>query len=382
MENSATYAIFDLVRNLRARGTSVIDLGGGEPAFDTPRHITDEAVTALYGGFTHYTPSRGTPELLSAIAGKLEEENGVAVDPTRDIVVTPSAKHALFISLLTVLDPGDELLVLTPGWVSYGAMARLAGARPVPVALSPADGFRITRERLESRVTGRTRALLVNTPNNPTGRALSSGEAAVIAAFARDHDLFIVTDEIYEKILYDGTRHLSLAALPGCAERTLTVNGFSKAYAMTGWRLGWVSGPGRLVGEALKALQHTVGCASAFVQRGGATALLGPQDAVGRMTAEYASRRKLIIDGLNALPGIVCAPPEGTFYAFADIVGTGAADSATYAEWLLREAGVAVTPGSAFGAGGEGHVRLSFAASREDIEEALERMGSAMARWG
>ncbi|TDD82844.1 pyridoxal phosphate-dependent aminotransferase [Actinomadura rubrisoli] len=371
-------AVVDMVRTLRSQGISVIDLGGGEPDFDTPSHIVDAAANALTEGFTHYTASPGLPELLDAIAEKLGKDNGVAVDPATELIVTPSAKHALFVSLMTILDPGDELLVPTPSWVSYGAMARLAGATPVPVPLARDNDFRLTREALEDERTEHTKAILVNTPNNPTGRSLSQTEAIDLAAFAIDHDLFIVTDEIYEKVLFEGAEHISMASIPGCADRTLTVNGFSKGYAMTGWRLGYVAGPGDVIGEALKVQQHTVGCAGSFVQRGAVAALTGRQDVIEQMTAEYATRRDLIVAGLNSLPGISCPSPEGALYVFPDIRGTGFTSSEDFAGQLLRGAGVAVTPGSAFGPGGEGHIRLSFAASRKALDEAVERMAGVL----
>ncbi|MEV5799698.1 pyridoxal phosphate-dependent aminotransferase [Streptomyces collinus] len=376
---SATYAVFDMVARMRAQGLEVVDLGGGEPDFDTAGHVVDEAVGALRDGFTHYTPSRGLPALLRAVSAKLAEDNGVVADAATDIVVTPSAKHALFAALVTVLDPGDELLVPTPSWVSYTEMARLIGARPVQVALDGADGFRITAELLERHVSPRTKALLVNSPNNPTGRSLTAEEAAVIARFAQEHDVLLISDEIYEKILYDGRAHLSLAAQPGCADRTITVNGFSKGYAMTGWRLGYAAGPTDLMAQLLKVQQHTVGCTASFVQRGGIAALTGSQEPVEWMGAQYAARRDLVVQGLNSLPGVSCSPPDGAFYAFADIRGTGFADSASFAQWLLREAAVAVMPGSAFGAGGEGFVRLSFATSPQVLRTALDRMARALA---
>ncbi|MFJ4680834.1 pyridoxal phosphate-dependent aminotransferase [Kitasatospora sp. NPDC088783] len=378
IEKSATFAVLELVQSLRAQGVKVLDLGGGEPDFDTPAHITAEGAGALAGGFTHYTASRGIPELLTAISRKLAEDNGVSVDPATEVIVTPSAKNALFTALTTLLDPGDELLVPTPGWVSYHSMAHLIGAVPVDVPLDGDDGFRITRELLESRITDRTKVILVNTPNNPTGRALDAAEAEAVAAVADEHDLFVVSDEIYEKIVYGGTKHVSPASLPAGAGRTLLVNGFSKAYAMTGWRLGYVAGPAPVISEMLKVQQHSVGCAGSFVQRGGLAALTGPQDAVQEMTDEYAARMELIVAGLDSLPGVSCPRPEGAFYAFPDIRGTGFASSAEFATWLLSEAGVAVMPGSAFGPGGEGHIRLSFATSREVITEAIDRMATAL----
>ncbi len=379
IEKSATYAVLDLVRTLRSQGADILDLGGGEPDFDTPDHISAEAVAAIGDGFTHYTPSRGLPELLGAIAEKLAKDNGVLVDQATDIIVTPSAKHALYSSVLTILDPGDEIVIPTPSWVSYASMAHLVGAQPVFAELTTANSFRITRQTLDNASTARTKAVMVNTPNNPTGHLLDHDEVTTLVSFAEDNDLFIVSDEIYEKINYTGGEHLSPAALPGGGERTLTVNGFSKGYAMTGWRLGYVAGPTEVIAEVLKVQQHTVGCAGSFVQRGGVVALTGPQEPIGEMVDEYAARRDLIVSGLNQLPGISCAAPDGALYVFPDVRKAGLGSSAEFVSWLLTEAKVAATPGSAFGPGGEGHIRLSFATSREIIEEALDRMAIALA---
>ncbi|PWW61966.1 aspartate aminotransferase [Actinokineospora spheciospongiae] len=374
---SATVSLFDLVGELRAAGRSVVDVSGGQPDFATGEHVVAAAVAALHEGFTHYTASRGLPELRELVSAKLLADNGIAVPPA-DVVITPSAKHGLYAALLTLLDPGDEVVVPTPSWVSYQAMARLVGGVPVEAELSGANGFRLTREVLEGAVSGRTKAVLVNTPNNPTGRALDAEEARVLAEFAVAHDLYVVADEIYEAVLFDGRRHLSVAALPGCAERTLTVNGFSKSHAMTGWRLGWVAGPGAVMAELVKVQEHTVSCAGSFVQRGGIAALSGPEEYVAGMVESYDRRRRVVVDGLNALPGVSCALPEGTFYAFADISGAGKGGSVGFAEWALRDAGVAVTPGVAFGAGGEGYVRLSFAAPVDVVHEALARLARAL----
>ncbi|MFE9449938.1 pyridoxal phosphate-dependent aminotransferase [Streptomyces sp. NPDC006739] len=380
VERSATVALLETVQRLRREGVEVLDLSGGEPDFATPSPVVTAAVTALRDGETHYTPSRGVPELLEAVAGKLAAENGVAVDPERGVIVTPSAKQALFTALMTLLDPGDEVIVPTPAWVSYPAMAGLIGARAVAAELRADDGFRMSRRMLEERVTGRTRVLLVNTPANPTGHVLDREEAEEIVAFAVEHDLALVVDEIYEKIVYDGGAHLSLASLPGAAERTLTVNGFSKAYAMTGWRLGYLAGPEPLIAQALKVQEHTVSCATSFVQRAGVAALTRTADDVAAMLKEYAVRREMTVAALNALPGVTCALPEGAFYAFADVRGTGLT-SAAFAQRLLDEAAVTVAPGSAFGPGGEGYVRLSFAASREVLEAAAERLTRLAGGW-
>ncbi|MEY9834798.1 pyridoxal phosphate-dependent aminotransferase [Streptacidiphilus sp. EB103A] len=379
IEKSPTYAILDLAAELRAQGESILDLNGGEPDFDTPDHITAEGRQALDSGFTHYTPSRGLPVLLEAIGDKLLKDNGLALDPARQIIVTPSAKHALFVSVMTLLGPGDELLIPTPSWVSYPAMARLAGAEPVFAPLSAENGFRLTRELLEVHLTPRTRALLINNPNNPTGNVLSPAEADAVASVARDHDLWVITDEIYEKVRFRG-EHISLAALPGMADRTLTVNGFSKAYAMTGWRLGYVAAPEDVSAQMLKVQQHTVGCAGSFVQRGGHSALTGPQEPIQRMRTAYAERRDLLVEGLSGIPGFACPSPDAALYAFCDISGTGFADPTSFTSWLLREAKVAVTPGSAFGPGGKRHIRLAFASDPKTLTDAVDRIKTAMDR--
>jgi aspartate aminotransferase len=380
IELSATYAILDMVMEMRARGVSVLDMGGGEPDFDTPAHITAAATGALLRSDTHYTASRGRPQLLRAIAHKLEYENGVRADPASAIIATPSAKHALFATLMAILNPGDEIIIPSPSWVSYKSMVQLGGAVAVELPLGAASGFSITQPSLEARLTPRTRAILINTPNNPTGHVLTEAEAAMIVDFAQRNDLLIVADEIYEKIVYGAARHLSIASLPGAAARTLTINGFSKAYAMTGWRLGYVAGPPDIVAEILKVQQHTVGCAGSFVQQGGVAALTGDQRPVRAMLDSYTQRRRLIVDGLNAIPGISCHAPDGAFYVFPDIRGLGVGDSAAAASWFLRSAGVAVTPGTAFGAGGEGHVRLSFSMSPAIIGDALARIAMATAQ--
>ncbi|KOG36180.1 MULTISPECIES: pyridoxal phosphate-dependent aminotransferase [Streptomyces] len=380
VERSATVALLETVQRLRRSGVEVLDLSGGEPDFPTPEPVVAEAVSALESGDTHYTPSRGVPELLGAVADKLAVENGIHVDPATGVIVTPSAKQALFTALMTVLDPGDEVIVPTPAWVSYPAMAGLLGARAVSAELGAEDGFRLSRRVLDGLVTDRTRALVVNTPANPTGHVLDREEAEEIVAFAVEHDLVLIVDEIYEKIVYDGRVHLSPASLPGAAERTLTVNGFSKAYAMTGWRLGYLAGPEPLISQALKVQEHTVSCAASFVQRGGVAALTRTADDVAAMLKEYAVRRDMTVSALDALPGVTCASPEGAFYAFADIRGTGLT-SAAFAQRLLDEAAVTVAPGSAFGPGGEGYVRLSFAASREVLQGAAERLSRLAAQW-
>ncbi|MFD3536472.1 pyridoxal phosphate-dependent aminotransferase [Streptomyces sp. NPDC058664] len=376
---SPTVALLDEVQRQKARGVDVLNLSGGEPDFATPDHVVRPAVEALQGGFTHYTPSRGIPELREAIAAKLHADNGIVVDPGTDVIVTPSAKHGMFIALAGVIGPGDEVLVPSPAWVSYAPMITLLGGRAVDVPLDPRDHFTITAEQLSEAVTPRTRAILVNTPNNPTGRMLTAAEADAVARVADRHDLVVLTDEIYEYIRYDGRTHRSLAARPGCRDRTLTVNGFSKSHAMTGWRLGYVAGPAAVLREVVKVQEHTVGCASSFVQRG-ALGALGEESraCVDEMVASYDARRRFLVGALNKIPGVSCADPEGAFYVLPDISGLGFGSAQEFSAWLIEHAGVVVTPGSAFGPTAEQHVRLSFAAPLDTLASAVERLAAAL----
>jgi aspartate aminotransferase len=374
---SPTVAVSDRARQLRAAGHDVIDLGGGDPDFPTPPHIVAAATAALEAGDTHYVASPGIVELRRALADKLRADNGVEYDPD-EIVVTPGGKPAIFLTLLALIDAGDEVLILDPGWVSYVPEVTLAGGTPVRVPLTADDGFALTEGRLRQGLSPRTKAIIVCTPNNPTGRVLTRAEAECVARLARERDLLVLSDEIYEKLLYDGAEHLSLAALPGMRERTITLNGFSKAYAMTGWRLGYLAAPAPVVKQVLKVNSHSVTCAASFSQRGAVAALTGPQDCIREMVAAYDRRRRLVRDGLNAIPGVSCALPQGAFYAFPDIRGTGLS-AAACAETLIARARVAVTPGDAFGPAGAGHIRLSFATADDLLARAIERMGAALA---
>ncbi|HEU0116695.1 MAG TPA: pyridoxal phosphate-dependent aminotransferase, partial [Thermomicrobiales bacterium] len=354
---SPTLAVSDRARRLKAEGIDVIDLGGGDPDFITPAHIRQAATDAMNAGDTHYVASNGTPALRKAIAKKLRDDNGLDVDWNGGIVVTPGGKQSLFEAALAFAEPGVDVLIPEPAWVSYVPMAELAGGRTIPVPLDPDDNFRMTRAALEAAVTPQSRVIVICSPNNPTGRVLAADELDAIAGFARDHDLLVFTDEMYEKILYDGHRHVSIATLPGMAERTLTFNGFSKAYAMTGWRLGYVAGPPQYIAEIAKVHSHSATCATSFVQAAGVAALEGPQHFVGEMVAAWDRRRRNVAAALDAIDGLHCPLVEGAFYAFVDVRGLGLS-STDAADLLLREAHVAVTPGIAFGAAGEGHVRL------------------------
>jgi aspartate aminotransferase len=369
---SVTAMMMQKGRELKAAGVDVVNLAGGEPDFNTPAHIIAAAHEAMLAGDTHYPTAWGSPAILEAIVGKLARENNVHVTPDQ-IMVTPGGKWAIYATLAVTLNPGDEALILDPSWVSYGPMVTLQGATPVRVTLPSEDNFRITRAALEAHITERTKLIMVNSPNNPTGRVITREEMDALVAVATEHDLYVLSDEIYEHILYDGAVHDSPAAEPGMAERTIIVNGFSKGYAMTGWRLGWMAGPQPLIKLARTLQTQSITSAASFTMTAGAVALNGPQDCVHEMVAAYAARRRFMLDALEEIPGIECAPIEGAFYIFPKFTATDK-DSLTLAQILLEEAHIATTPGVAFGAAGEGHIRFSIATGMDDLEKTIERL--------
>lgn len=378
LAGSSTVAISDRARQLQQQGVNVVNLGGGDPDFDTPVHIADAGVNAIRSGQTHYVASQGIPALRQAVAEKLLRENGLSYDPAKEIIATASGKLALYIALESLLDPDDEVLYLEPAWVSYRPLITLVGGRPVAVPLSPSENFAVRAEQLEKKVTPRTKAILINSPNNPTGRVLTEQELQAIRDVAVKHDLWVVGDEIYEHLVYDERRHTSIATLPDMRERTVVVNGMSKAYAMTGWRLGYLAAPAALTEQILKVQQHVVTCATSFGQIAAAEALQGPQDCVETMRQEYDRRRRRISEALNAIPGVRCPMPEGAFYLFPEIDYKGY-DSWQLAEYLISEAHVAVTPGQAFGESARKNIRLTYATSMENLTEAVERIKRALA---
>lgn len=359
---SATLRIADLAAKLRGDGKDVISMSLGEPDFPTPPNINQAAKEALERGETHYTSTRGIPPLLEAITAKLRSENSLDVSPD-NILVTAGAKHAIFMTCMALLHPGDEVLLLDPAWVSYDAMVRMAEAKGVWVPSN--DEFKPMD--VQDYVSPKTRMIIVNSPNNPSGAVFNKKELKAIADVAIDHDLLVLSDEIYEKIIYD-VEHHSIGSFDGMHDRTITINGFSKAYAMTGWRLGYLAAQEGMVQAILKVQQHSVSCATSFAQWGGLEALVGPQESVVEMREVFRERRDLLVSGLRDL-GVECPMPEGAFYAFPR-VGDG---SSVAEEWLSR-AHVAVTPGGAFGPGSEDHVRISYATSTERIREALSRV--------
>jgi aspartate aminotransferase len=371
---SPTVAIAERARTLRAQGASVLDLAGGDPDFPTPAHVVEAAVEALRHGETHYGPSRGLLALREAIAERLELDHRVRVDPSREIIVTPGGKQALLYAVHSLVEPRDEVLIPEPSWPSYSAIVGLAGGIPVPVPLDATAGFRLTPDALAPYATRRTRMVILANPNNPTGTVLSAAELQALAAWALARDLWVLGDEIYEKITFDDRRCPSLVALSDLRSRVLLVNGFSKAYAMTGWRLGYLVGPPDIIDCAQKLQEQSVTCPSPFLQRGAIAAARGPQTAVREMVAEYQRRRAYLIDAARHLRWRVRAP-EGAFYLFPDIAD-GGRPSAEVAEALLTQAHVATTPGVAFGRAGEGHLRLSFAVPPVVLEQAVARLAT------
>ncbi|MGQ0798047.1 MAG: pyridoxal phosphate-dependent aminotransferase [Methanobacteriota archaeon] len=375
IEPSPTVALGNLVAELKAKGETILSLSVGEPDFPTPAHIVEAAKTALDEGHTKYTPSPGIRELRDAIAEKSSKENGIPAK-AENVLVAPT-KHTLFLTCMALLDAGDEAIIPDPGWVSYAPMVRLAGARPVPVRAADEERFVLRPEAVAEAITKRTRLLMVNSPSNPAGSVYPRETMRGLADLAQDHDLTLVSDEIYEKILYEG-EHVSPASLDGMFDRTVTVNGFSKTYAMTGWRLGWLVAPTSIVKEASKVQEHTITCATAFAQKAGVAALRGPTAPLDAMVEEFRARRDLVMTELARVRDFETFPPAGAFYAFPRVAAP--INSEALGERILNEAKVAVTPGSAFGGAGEGHLRVSFAASRETIVEGIRRIGEVLAR--
>lgn len=366
---SGTLRVLGLAKKLEREGKEIVHLEVGEPDFDTPDHIKEAAEKALAEGQTKYTPSAGTPELREAIAEKVGAKG---IEATADeVLVTPGAKHAIFCAMAAALDPGDEVLIPSPCW-TYEGIVKVAGGKPVFVETTQADGFKLKADKLQEKLTQKTKMLLLNYPNNPTGAVMGEEGLRAIADLASDRGLWVLTDEIYDCLVYEG-KHASVASPPGMRERTIYVNGFSKPYAMTGWRLGYSVAPVELVREMVKIQEASTSCAASFVQAAGVAALKGPQDCVQRMVEEYRKRRDIIVEGLNSIEGFECEKPEGAFYAFPSIEELGV-KSMELCERLLREAGVAAVPGSAFGPYGEGHIRFSYANSEENIRKAIDRI--------
>lgn len=382
MSRITTAASFDMLargKALEAQGRNIIHLGIGEPDFDTPRFIRQAADDALEAGFTHYGPAAGLPEMREAIARVWGERRAIPCS-AENVIVTPGAKPILFFSMLALLEPGDEVIIPSPAFPTYASVASFLDARVVSTPLDPSRGFDLDLAALAARITPRTRMIVLNSPHNPTGAVLSDATLEAVRELAIQHDLVVLSDEIYGSMVYD-LPYRSIASLPGMAERTVVVDGFSKTYAMTGWRLGFGIMPAALAKQIATLMNNSNSCTATFVQKAGIAALAGPQTEVAAMIAEFHARRDLVVSGLSQIPGVECYTPSGAFYAWPDIRATGFAAS-ELADRLLEEAGVVTLPGTGFGAEGEGYLRLSYANSQDNLREGLARIGEFLAQNG
>ncbi|HSR23684.1 MAG TPA: pyridoxal phosphate-dependent aminotransferase [Candidatus Eisenbacteria bacterium] len=381
MRRLGTEGAFEVLaraRRLEAAGRHVVHLEIGEPDFATPDNIIESAVAAMHAGYTHYTPAAGIMEVREAVARFVSSRLGVEADPA-EVVLTPGSKNVLLFVLLACVEPGDEVLYPDPGYPIYSSLVDFVGGAGVPVRLREERGFRMDLDEMAALITPRARLLILNSPQNPTGGVLTGHDVEVIARLAIEHDLLVVSDEIYSQIVY-GPEHVSILTRPGMKERTVLMDGMSKAYAMCGWRLGYGVAPRELASRMDALMINSSSCAAAFTQMAVIEALESPDSeaAVGRMVAQFRARRDLVVAGLNAMPGVRCETPQGAFYAFPNIQGTGR-NERELAEELLERAGVALLPGTAFGQGGAGFLRLAYTQAEADLRMGLERMGNYLA---
>lgn len=378
MQDLGTETAFEVLaraKALEAQGHDIVHLEIGEPDFDTPRNIIDAAITALNDGYTHYNPSAGMMETREAFASYISKDRGVDVKPTQ-IVVTPGGKPIIFFTALALLDPGDEAVYPNPGFPIYESMINYTGAKAVPAPLEEEHGFAFTSEKLDELITDKTKLVIINSPQNPTGGVLPDDVLDHLAELAVKYDFFVLSDEIYSKIVYEG-KFSSIYTRPGMPERTIILDGHSKTYAMTGWRLGYGVMPEFLAEKVAKLQTNSNSCTCSFTQVAGVEALQGPQDGVTKMVEEFRARRDLIVDGLNKLPGFSCHKPSGAFYVFPNIKETGKT-SKEMEGFLMTEAGVAALAGTSFGKYGEGYLRFSYANSQENIKKALDKIAAVL----
>ncbi|MBN1991660.1 MAG: pyridoxal phosphate-dependent aminotransferase [Anaerolineae bacterium] len=373
--SETAFEVLARAKALEAQGQDIIHLEIGEPDFDTSPHIIEAAVQALHQGQTHYTPAAGIPALREAIADYVSRSRHVKVQPAQ-VVVTPGAKPIMFFAILALLGPGDEAIYPNPGFPIYESMINFVGARPVALPLREEKDFRFDADEFCSLITDRTRLIIINSPQNPTGGVLIQQDLDVIAEVACERDIMVLSDEVYNQILYTG-QHFSLISMPQMQARTILLDGFSKTYAMTGWRLGYGVMPIELAEQITKLMVNSNSCTAAFTQYAGMAALQGPQNNVTKMVAAFQQRRQVIVDGLNQIPGFRCPEPAGAFYAFPNVQGVGM-PSKPLANYLLETAGVAVLDGDCFGSYGQGYLRFSYANSIENIQRALARIERAV----
>jgi aspartate aminotransferase len=376
----SAFEVLMRARALEAQGKHIIHLEIGQPDFPTPRHVIEAAQRALDEGWTGYGPTPGFPDFREAIAAYISSTRGLTGLTGRNVVVVPGGKPIMFFTMMAVLEPGDEVIYPNPGFPIYESMINFLGAVPVPIPLVESRGFSFDLETFKAKLSPKTKFVVLNSPANPTGGMIPREDLAEIAALLRNRDVLVLSDEIYSRICY-GVEPSSITQFDGMLEKTCILDGFSKTYSMTGWRLGYGVMPLWLADAVDKLMVNSNSCTASFTQRAGLAALQGPQDAVDEMVAEFRRRRDVIVKGLNAIPGFRCAVPDGAFYAFPNVTGTGVS-SKDLADLLLNEAGVACLSGTAFGSYGDGYLRFSYAASLESIEEALSRIRKVAERWG
>jgi len=364
---SSTLKVLALAKELERGGKKIVHMEVGEPDFPTPMHIKEAGKQALDRGMTKYMPSAGVPELREAVAEQFVKK-GISTT-AKNVLITPGAKHAIFCALAAALDPGDEVLIPSPCW-TYEAMVKINGGKPIFIETSAETGFKPEVDKIQAALTSRTRLLLLNYPSNPTGAVMGSKDLQLILNIAKERDLWIISDDIYDVLVYEGEQ-ASLLKLPGAAERTIAINGFSKAYAMTGWRAGYAIAPTDFIIEMGKIQEASTSCVPGFVQAAALAALRGPQNFIAEMRAEYKRRRDELLSSLNSIEGVECLKPQGAFYVFPSIKKLGMT-SFEFCEALLKEKGVAAVPGSGFGPGGEGHIRFSYATSMDNIKQAVQ----------
>jgi aspartate/methionine/tyrosine aminotransferase len=379
MKTLGTETAFEVLAKAKAlekQGKDVVHLEIGEPDFDTPRNIKDAAIKAMNSGYTHYTPSAGIPELRQAIADYISKTRNLEVKP-EEVVVTPGGKPIMFFGLLALVNPGDEVLYPNPGFPIYESVINFVGAKPVPIPLKEENEFSLDPEYVKQKITKKTKMIILNSPENPTGGVITRQQLKAIADCIADRDdVFVLSDEIYSRIVYEG-KHESITQFAGMKDKTIILDGFSKTYAMTGWRLGYGVMRKDLAEKVAQLMTNSNSCTATFTQMAGVEALKGPQNEPERMDAEFKKRREVIVSGLNSIKGITCKKPHGAFYVFPNITGTDM-DCRKLGDHLLYDAGVAVLPGTSFGKYGEGYLRLSFANSIENIKKALERIDKAL----
>ena len=372
------FEVLAKAKALEAQGKDVVHLEIGEPDFDTPRNIIDAGCKALTGGFTHYTPAPGMPAVRETIAQYIQQYKNVDA-AAEEVVIVPGGKPIMFFSIMATVNPGDEVIYPNPGFPIYESVIKFVGAKPVPIPLREENGFRLDVKELAGLISPKTKMLIINSPGNPTGGVLTHEDVQAIADLVRGKGILVLSDEIYDRIIYSDQKPLSIASLPGMKDWTIILDGFSKTYAMTGWRLGYGVMHPEIAARIGQLMVNSNSCTAAFTQLAGQEALTGPQDEVERMVAEFKTRRDIIVNGLNAIPGVSCLSPEGSFYVFPNVKSFGKTCK-ELGEYLLNEAGVACLGGTAFGSYGEGYLRFSYANSVPNIEKALNRLDSALGK--